>query len=112
MPYLYGRLTLAYRTPDLFGNEGQVEVSGSERDAEPVLESLTDSRGTLFFRGNYGMEYVVSEVLALRVGYDFGTMRPGFGGGLNLFSRALSFDFSYLLSDLAGTYQVGATWRW
>lgn len=114
LPYLYGRLTLAYRTPDLLGNEGvsgQTE-RGSASDAEPVSESLVESRGALFFRGGYGLEYVVSEVLALRVGYDAGVLRPSFGGGLNLFSQALSFDFSYLPSDLAGTYQVGATWRW
>ncbi|MBD3316166.1 MAG: hypothetical protein GF344_10290 [Chitinivibrionales bacterium] len=114
LPYIYGKLTLSYRTPDLLGNEGVtgVEVHGTERDTEPVSESFTQSRGALLFRGGYGLEYVVSEVLALRVGYDIGIMRPSFGGGLNLFSRALSFDFSYLMSDLAGTYQVGATWRW
>lgn len=112
-PYIHGRLTAAYQSPDLLQNEGVRILYDDELDRVEVTEKgkYLDSFSALFSGGRYGMEYFIRDIVALRVGLHSGKI--SFGGGLNLFDRAFGVDFGHvssLGSDLPGTYIVSLSY--
>ncbi len=115
IPYIYGRISVMYKTPDLFSNEGVVYNVFSEKNGsqyEPQKSSLKDEPSLLFSAGVYGAEYMIQRVVALRFGLD-DTKRIFFGGGVNLFKQALFFDFSYMVAyELPGTYSLCMGYHW
>jgi hypothetical protein len=125
IPYLYGKIQLQFKSLDLLGNEGiNATIADSATDAfsnqisKPVKKKFTNDPGYFLLNGVYGVEYTVLQGLSLRAGIPVGGgygddwNRIAFGGGVNLLKKCLSIDISYLSSELAGTYQLGVTYRW
>jgi hypothetical protein len=122
IPYLYGRIQLQFKSLDLLANEGVNADTTYDSAALQLVRPTTKrfSKDPLYFlyNGTYGLEYTVMNVLCLRLGIpvgdsygDAGT-RIAFGCGVNLLRKKLSVDFSYLTHELAGTYQLGVSYRW
>lgn len=115
IPYIYGTLSIMYKTPDLLGNEGVgynwiADKAGNI--TEPEMQSVKEDPQLLLTAGAYGVEYIVQKVVALRVGLDE-SKRLFFGAGVNLFRRSLFFDFSYMVSnELPGTYSLSMGYHW
>jgi hypothetical protein len=123
--YLYGRIRVQFKTLDLLANEGinaTVSDSASKASAvaavNPAKKHFTQDPFYFVYHGIYGLEYTVLKALSLRVGIPVGGAigedwtRIAFGGGVNLLKTRLSIDLSYLSHELAGTYQLGVTYRW
>lgn len=101
-------LALAYKTPDLFGNSGvgggNFSTDGQFED-EPERLSVKSKPSLLFTHANYGTEFVIAQVVALRAGFNNNRML-NFGGGVHLFDR-WDIDFVYSHSNaLEGSYSV------
>lgn len=116
LPYVYGVICMTYKSPDLLSNEGVgYNYIGAKNDEEKIPEKINFKKnpGLLFANGYYGCEYVIHKIVALRIGFNE-PKRFVFGGGLNLFSQSLSFDFSYMTSnaDLPGTYALSSGYSW
>jgi hypothetical protein len=115
IPYLYGRIRLQFKTLDLLANEG---INAMTPDSLPVKKHFTGDPAYFLSHGIYGIEYTVLRALSLRVGIPVGGgygndwTRIAFGGGVNLLKTRLSIDISYISHELAGTYQLGVTYRW
>jgi hypothetical protein len=123
--YLYGKIQLQFKSLDLLGNEGTnalvqdslVDVSSNPIN-KPSEKKFTTDPGYFMYNGIYGIEYTVLHTLSLRVGIPVGGAygddwtRIAFGGGVNLLKKRLTIDVSYLSHELAGTYQLGVTYRW
>ncbi len=123
--YLYGRIQLQFKSLDLLANEG---INAVENDSvldlssnpisRPDRKKFTTDPGYFLYNGLYGIEYTVLKALSLRAGIPVGGgygddwTRIAFGGGVNLLKRRLTIDISYLSHELAGTYQLGVTYRW
>lgn len=121
IPYLYGRVQLHFKSLDLLANEGPNSFVDSTVDtviyARPSTERFTKDPLYFLLNGNYGLDYTIMNVLALRIGVPvYGNAidwsRVAFGCGVNLMKRKLSFDFAYVTHELAGSYQVGLTYYW
>jgi hypothetical protein len=115
LPYIYGSISLMYKTPDLFSNEG-VEynfLSGDQGvDAVPENYSLRERPSLLFTAACMGFEYNIYRVFTIRAGVDE-IKRIHFGAGVNLFSQTLPIDFAYMVAgDLPGTYAVSVGYYW
>ncbi|MCL2219993.1 MAG: hypothetical protein FWC23_07875 [Chitinispirillia bacterium] len=109
-PYIYGRISLFYTTPDLLSNEG-VNAYGQTLDIEEEREP--EERGgisVLFSAGRYGIEYTIMNTLSLRAGLNGAGY--SMGAGLNLFGGRGGVDFCYLNHELAGTVMMSVTYRW
>ncbi len=106
IPNLYSRFSIMYKSPDLLSNEGvgyNLFAEKSEKIDEPFENRVSKDPTLLLTQGCYGIEYVIQHLVALRVGLNE-HKRVYFGGGLNLFSQALSFEFS--VSGLVRTYEL------
>lgn len=112
IPYIYGRIKITYKSPDLLGNEGVSYVAINNEEQDPKSGSVKDNPELVFTAASYGLDYLIKDVVALRVGLDE-IKRFSFGAGLNLFSRSLGFDFAYTLPyGLAGTYAMSISYNW
>jgi hypothetical protein len=111
IPYIYGGFTLAYKSPDLLGNDGTRMVFDSELDTVTVVEGAPISENPAYFltAAHVGLEYLIRNTVAIRVGLTQGKF--SFGAGITPL-ESLSFDFSYALSDLPGSYAVSLCYRW
>jgi hypothetical protein len=112
IPYIYGSIGLYYSSPDVLGEE-RVWLKKDAETGESDLVSgneTSDRIKSFLYMGHYGGEYVIRNVVALRGGFSSG--RGTFGAGINLFESCLSVDFSYLSSELSGSYLVSASYRW
>ena len=112
-PYIYGRVTLFYTSPDLLFNEGinaQDEIGDREESRSPTARTLSDGAGILLSGGRYGAEYLIMNTLALRMGFDGGGY--SMGAGLTLFKGRAGADVCYVSGELAGTVKVSVTYRW
>jgi len=122
IPYLYGRIQLQFKSLDMLANEGVNADTAYDSASVRMLRPTTKhfSKDPLYFllNGTYGLEYTVMNVLCLRLGIPVGDSYGGdgnriaFGCGVNLLHKKLSLDFSYLTHELAGTYQLGVSYRW
>ncbi|HAJ80509.1 MAG TPA: hypothetical protein DCO75_12155 [Fibrobacteres bacterium] len=124
IPYLYGRIQVQFKTLDLMANEGVNADSTYDSSGISVVRPITKhfSKDPVYFiyNGVFGLEYTVMNTLSLRFGLPVGgsydvssdVSRFAFGCGLNLMHKKLSIDFSYLTHELAGTYQIGISYRW
>ncbi len=110
-PYIHGRLTAAYQTPDLLHNEGIRVLHDKELDKIEVREDgkYLDDISYLFTGGRFGFEYYIRNIVAMRVGFLAGQV--SFGGGVNLFDNSLGIDFGYVGSDLPATYILSFSYR-
>ena len=122
IPYLYGRVQFQFKSLDLLANEGvnadsMVDSAGAQI-VHPTTKHFSKEPLYFFYSGTYGLEYTVMNVLSLRLGIPIGDSYGGdlsricFGCGVNLLRKKLSLDFSYLTHELAGTYQLGVSYRW
>ncbi len=112
IPYIYGKIRIMYKSPDLLGNDGVGYIFLGDDEKEPEKQSVKDEPGLVFTAAAYGVEYTVQKIVALRVGLDE-SKRLFFGAGINLFKRSLFFDFSYMVSnDLPGTYSLSMGYHW
>ncbi|NLE02013.1 MAG: hypothetical protein GX640_19285 [Fibrobacter sp.] len=104
--YLYGRLRLAYTSPDLLSNSGV----NAELAVENKEQRLIKAPYLLITAAKYGAEYTIMRRVSLRIGLTQG--RFSFGGGLQLFNERAGVDFAYMTHALSGTYQLSATYQW
>jgi hypothetical protein len=124
IPYIYGHIRLQFKTIDLLANDGiNASVTDSVLDMSsnqriiPARKHFTSDPLYFLYSGTYGLEYTILKTLSLRVGIPVGGgygdngARIAFGGGVNLLKKKLSVDISYLSHELAGTYQLGVTYR-
>lgn len=115
IPYIYGRISVMYKSPDLFSNEGVGFNYFSEKAGniiEPEKHNVKDNPVLLLSSGSYGFEYLIQKYVALRVGLDE-PKRIFFGAGVGLFRRSLFFDFTYMVSyELPGTYSLSTSYLW
>lgn len=117
LPYIYGNILLTYKTPDLLSNEGVWTYQlKKEDDNEPVKEpkkhSIKEKPGLLISAACYGFEYLISDIVSVRFGFDTPKMFS-FGAGIYLFSQSLLFDFAYKTnSHLPGSYNLSMGYRW
>lgn len=110
-PYVYGKIAVVARSADLLGNEG-VRVTINELNDSLVTEgarSLLEEPGAAL-KGALGIEYIIRDIVSFRAGIN--PDGYAFGGGVALFSQALSFDFAYAGSDLAGSYFASIAYSW
>jgi len=122
IPYLFGRIQIQFKSLDLLANEGVNADSTYDSSGVPLSSPITKHfrKDPLYFlfHGIYGLEYTVLQVLSLRLGIPLGDSyggefnRVALGGGVNLIRKKLSLDFSYITHELAGTYQLGVSYRW
>ena len=114
LPYVYGRLRATYSSLDLLANEG-VNVQkpgGTFGDSATIPLRLHLSKDPEFLLyGSYGLEYLIAQRLALRVGLRNGLLWS-FGGGLNVWNQRLALDFSYETHELGGTPSLALSYRW
>lgn len=107
--YLYGRIQFHYASLDLAINEGvNSTVTGNDSLETPKVIRLKDDPFGFFINGSFGIEYLIYDRVALRFGTS-AFRQFSFGGGLYLLSGRLGFDFAYLSSELAPTYQASMT---
>jgi hypothetical protein len=113
--YLYGRIQITAQTLDLLGNEGaNAAETGSDLSdslTQPVWVRASSKPEELLTKGRLGLEYTVYKRVTLRIGTSPQNYFT-FGAGMLLFNQACAIDFAYLLHELAGTYQVGVSYRW
>jgi hypothetical protein len=121
--YIYGRLSIAYLSPDLFSNEGvntfvtdSMEADG-ESGADPEIFITPDRQRisknpALVVFGKYGAEYVIMNRLAFRAGLNLATLNFTFGAGLGLLDNRAGIDFAYLTHELAPTYKLSVNYKW
>lgn len=113
-PYIYGRLTLVYTSPDLLSNEGinhvEEDIHYRDEQGKPTNIKYTENPTMILANGRYGAEYTILKTLALRVGLNRGNF--SFGAGLRLLEQRAGLDISYLSHNLAGTYKMSVTYRW
>lgn len=110
LPYIYGQISIMYKSPDLLANEG-VGIN-VKQDLEPENKSIKKEPILLLKYANYGFEYLIHNIVSLRLGFDE-SRRTFFGGGINLFNQSLAFDFAYMVSyDLPGTYSLSTRYQW
>jgi len=116
LPYIYGRIQLAYTSPDLLVNEGvnsdSLSTSDIRYDAvkKPYFRKAYEKPMLLLEKGRYGISYTIMDRFTIRAGLYSG--QPHFGAGLNAFNRQAGLDMAYLAHDLGGTYQIGMNFRW
>jgi hypothetical protein len=115
VPYMYGRILIAYTTPDLLTNEGVNDFKTQNVDNDfkietPYSQKFYKHPSVLFTGGKFGAEYTIMNRLALRVGVK--EQRICFGAGLSLFDEHAGFDFAYNAHELAGSYQMSLKYRW
>jgi len=112
-PYIYGRISIFYTSPDLLSNEGinaHGDAADREEGREPEARTLSDGIGILFSAARYGIEYTIMNTLSLRAGMN--TAGYSMGAGLNLFGGRAGVDFCYVNHELAGTVKMSVTYRW
>jgi len=102
------RMNLVYRSPDLFGNSGvAASTLGESNQFEDNIRSgsIFDNPQNIFTAAGYGAEFVIKQLVSLRVGLT-DSHKLTFGGGVRLFERA-DIDFGYFYSSaLDGTYSI------
>lgn len=112
IPYIYGKVKVTYKSPDIFGNEGVSYIAINHEEQDPKSGSVKSNPELLLTTASYGFDYLIKDVFAIRVGFDE-LKRLSFGAGLDLFSRSLGFDFAYTLPyGLAGTYAMSISYNW
>jgi hypothetical protein len=112
LEYFYGRISFSYLSPDLFSNEGinsyQTDNSDPNSSVQtPEFKRVATNPSMLILGAHAGLEYLMVDRLALRIGLYNGNW--SFGAGLHLMENRFGFDFAYLNSDLAPTYKIGIT---
>jgi hypothetical protein len=122
LPYIYGRLQIQYKSLDLLGNEGadaiqlstllSTDSAGSSNPNQLSGEkpAIGGANGAQALLGCLGIEYAIKNVFAIRIGGNLEN-KLAFGCGVNLLQRRLCFDASYVMHELAPTYQIGVTYR-
>jgi len=115
IPYIYGTLRLAYTTPDLLANEGvnyfdDDQMQGDITLPKPQWKSVYKNPQLLILAARIGLEYMIMDRVAIRGGLTRG--KVGLGAGVNLFNQRAGIDFAYVNHELAGTYQLGISYRW
>ncbi|HEX3019116.1 MAG TPA: hypothetical protein VHP36_02395 [Chitinispirillaceae bacterium] len=113
--YLYGKLRLAYTTPDLLANEGvnyfsDDQMQGDVSLPKPQWKSIYKNPQLLILAARLGLEYIIMNRVEIRCGLTKG--KVGLGAGVNLFNQRSSIDFAYVFHELAGTYQLGISYCW
>jgi hypothetical protein len=113
--YIYGKLRVAYTTPDLLSNEGINDyttefIDNNNEIKLPQAKKFYEKPSILIMNANWGAEYLIMNRLALRLGIT--QKQASFGAGLYLFDQKAGFDFAYKLHELAGTYQLSMNYRW
>ncbi|MGM0442860.1 MAG: hypothetical protein ACQEQV_01585 [Fibrobacterota bacterium] len=107
------RLSLSYRSPELFGNSGygvNTFTTKSLFDSNTGDLSPVDSPELLFQAASYGVE-LAYRAAAFRAGYS-NTNSFSFGAGVQLF-EAVGVDFAYVTSrSLGGSYTLSTSYRW
>jgi hypothetical protein len=128
-PYIYGKLTACYLSPDLFTNDGINSVNADSMlvnsDAYGnSLSYVSPNRERIYknpfmlFLGRYGFEYSILNTVAFRIGFNAAgtggsfSENLSFGGGLNLLQNHAGIDFAYLSNELSPTYKVCMNFRW
>ncbi len=102
------RLSLMYRSPDLFSNSGVGQVIGTGEDDEPERLRVRSDFSLLYKAAAYGTALTLRDIVTFRAGWA-DTQKLTFGGGVLLYQK-LHLDFSYAThKDLAGTYGVSTT---
>lgn len=122
-PYIYGKLTACFLSPDLLTNEGansftddSMKVSSdtygnSLSYTTPYIKRIY-TNPLMLLSGRYGVEYSIMNIVAFRIGYNASIMNFTFGGGLNLLHDRAGIDFAYLSNELAPTYKICMNFRW
>lgn len=122
IPYIYGHVRIQYKTLDLLGNEGADAIqlstllttdsagSSNTNQLSGEMPSVAGANGALVLLGSLGIEYTIKNVFAIRIGGNLEN-KLAFGCGVNLLQRRLCFDASYIMHELAPTYQIGVTYR-
>ncbi len=113
LPYIYGRMTAVYTSPDLLSNEGINSYEDSRyrgEDKVPAMVEYSKNPGMIISNGKYGLEYSIMNTLSLRAGLSQGTY--SLGAGLDLFNRSAGVDFCFLSHEIGGTYKMSVTYRW
>lgn len=92
-----------------------IKIGGAHRLLEKkLLLSLDFNKYTdTTFRGNLGAEYRLSEMLALRLGYNGGNdMGSGLTGGFGLKYSRLNFDYAFVpYGDLGDAHRLSLSYR-
>jgi hypothetical protein len=123
IPYLYGRISASYLSPDLFSNEGlnswqndSMAIDNGSTGDELIFRSPDRKRVSknpeMVFVGRYGAEYAVINRLAFRGGLNIATMNFTFGAGILLLENHAGIDFAFLTHELAPTYKMSVHYQW
>ncbi len=95
-----------------FGLSGEISVKSLEAVFNPVFDvayRLENAGGSNALSLHYGLEYLIRNRVALRIGSD--NDRLAFGGGLVL--KPVSIDYAYIEHDeLGDTHRVSLMLRW
>ncbi len=118
VPNLYGRFSIMYKSPDFLSNDGvgyNLFSEKAEKIDEPYENRIRKKPSLLLTAGCYGIEYLIHKVVALRLGFNE-SKRIFFGSGVNMFSQALSFEFSLSGQvrsyELEGIYFLSVSYKW
>ena len=122
-PYIYGRLSVAYLSPDMFSNEGinsyGSDTMNTDDGSSSSSVSLQDPQRlrvlkhpSIMIWGRYGAEYIIMNRIAFRMGYSLITSSFTFGAGLGLLDNRAGIDFAYLTHELAPTYKLSVNYKW
>ncbi|MCU0609808.1 MAG: hypothetical protein MUF22_08595 [Chitinispirillaceae bacterium] len=115
LPYVYGRFSVNYLSPDLFTNEGinaweSEKFTGHRNVQVPGIRRISQDPLMIFIAGRYGAEYMIKNTIAFRAGIFDG--RPSFGGGLRLLRSRAGLDLAFISHELAPTYKLSVNFRW
>ena len=121
--YIYGKLSAAYLSPDLFSNEGINSFGTDDVTADDGYSTATSTvvspetksiyrNPLMLFMGRYGVEYAIINKIAFRAGYSPANMSFSFGAGLCLMQNRAGIDFAYLTHELAPTYKLSVNFKW
>ena len=117
LPYIYGKFSFSYLSPDLFTNEGINQYGSDSLDQNntvesPTIEQVKTHPSMLFLNSRLGAEYTIMNTISFRIGVNISDGTVSFGGGLRLFHDRAGFDFAYLDQSLASTYKISVNYKW
>jgi len=113
IPYIYGTFAVSFKSLDVLGNDGvHLDVSDESNNVTVYEGKKADNSvfTWLIKTNNLGLEYIIRDIVSLRIGLNKGDF--AFGAGLSLFDNKLPLDFAYSSSDLSGSYVVSLGYRW
>ncbi len=126
IPYIYGHITIHYKTLDMLSNQGANTINSSAvfggdtlsaadqslsvPQSQPEAVTLLSAPWWFLLSGNMGLEYRIMDAFSVRVGHSVVNAWT-FGCGISMFKKRLGFDFAYLSHELAPTYQLSLSYR-